>query len=409
MPHGWQLEKIETLCDRIQSGGTPLSSIKEYYSGDIPFVKIEDLTNSKKNLYSTNSKITSEGLKNSSAWLVPEDSLLYAMYGSIGSIAINKIPVATNQAILGIILDKQKADLEFIYYALSNAKNSLMYHAKQSTQANLTAKIVKEFEISVPSLQEQKSIASVLSTVDSGIQKSDEAIEKTERLKQGLMQRLLTKGLGHDRFVFREELGCEIPEEWEVVRLGKIAEINKESRDPAEKPDSSFMYIDIESVENGSGLIKGVKEVFGAAAPSRARRVVHTGDVIMSTVRPYLKAFALVPPEFDNQICSTGFAVLTTTEKTTPKYILYSLFSDNVIDQCNRMMVGGQYPALNSTQVSKINLPLPLVNEQERIAEILSSVDEKLSLEKKRRERLERIKKGLMDVLLSGKKRVSVN
>ena len=128
----------------------------------------------------------------------------------------------------------------------------------------------------------------------------------------------------------------------------------------------------------------------------------------MSTVRPYLKAFAIIPEEYDNQICSTGFAVLSCKKDINPKFLLYALFSISFIQQCNKMMVGGLYPALNISQVEKLMIPLPSLLEQQKIAEILTSVDKKLELERERKKKLIKIKTGLMNDLLTGKKRVNV-
>jgi len=194
----------------------------------------------------------------------------------------------------------------------------------------------------------------------------------------------------------------EVPKEWEVVRLGDIVEINRESKYlKREVPDGKFLYIDIESVEGGTGIIKTTKEILGKDAPSRARRVVHQNDVLMSTVRPYLKAFALVPKDYNNQICSTGFAVLSCKNEILPHYLIYTLFSKIVIDQCNKMMMGGQYPALNQSQVAKIEIPIPPLPEQRRIAEVLGTVDSAIQKVGGAIERTERLKRGLMQRLLS--------
>ena len=162
---------------------------------------------------------------------------------------------------------------------------------------------------------------------------------------------------------------------------GGVCEINQNSRNPAKEiPDKEFLYIDITSVESGTGEIKEIKKILGKNAPSRARRVIHQDDVIMSTVRPYLKAFAVIPPEYDNQICSTGFAVLSCNSGILPKFLLYALFSEVVIEQCNKMMIGAHYPALNNEQVSEIKIPLPPLPEQKRIVArieaLFSKIDE---------------------------------
>jgi len=407
IPKGWKVVKLKDICKKLKAGGTPSTSRKEFWNGNIPFVKIEDISSAEKYLTKTLTTISEEGLKNSAAWVVPKNSLLFAMYGSLGEVAITKIEVATNQAILGIIPNKD-IDVEFLYYWFLYFKPYWKKYAKPTTQANLTAEIVKNTKLPYPSEEERKTIVEILSTVDKAIQKVDEAIEKTERLKKGLMQRLLTKGIGHKEFKYSKELGCEIPKEWKVVRLKDICIINPEQIDPRiQMPNRIFLYIDISSVEEGR--IKEHKEILGKNAPVRARRVIHKNDVIMSTVRPYLKAFALVPEQYDGQICSTGFAVLRCNQnKINSYYLLYTLLSDKTIDQCKAMMVGGQYPALNQSQVENLKIPLPPLKEQQKIAEILSTVDKKLELEKKRKEKFERIKKGLMEVLLSGKVGVRV-
>jgi type I restriction enzyme S subunit len=188
---------------------------------------------------------------------------------------------------------------------------------------------------------------------------------------------------------------------WEITELKDVVDINPESRDPSQKPLEKFSYIDIDAVENGSGVINTVKELIGTDAPSRARRVVRTDDVIMSEVRPYLKAFALVPKKLNNQICSTGFAVLRSKRTIDPRYLLNVLFSNEVIDQCTRMMVGAQYPALNDSQVKKILVPLPPLPEQRRIATILAAVDDAIQRSRQAAAETERLKAGVMQELMT--------
>jgi len=192
IPKDWEVVKIVDACAKVKAGGTPLTSKKEYYNGDIPFVKIEDLANAQKYLKNTLITITKAGLENSSAWLVPPKSILLAMYGSIGAMAINEIPVATNQAILGIVPKEEKTDVEFIYYLLNFLTPHFARHAKQTTQANLTAEIVREFKIPIPPILEQRKIAEILSTVDKKLEFEKNEKAKLERIKQGLMDLLLT-------------------------------------------------------------------------------------------------------------------------------------------------------------------------------------------------------------------------
>jgi len=206
---------------------------------------------------------------------------------------------------------------------------------------------------------------------------------------------------GDQKFVY--ERVERIPTEWKVKELLEIANINKEYQDPIkEYPEKKFFYLDIDSVENGSGKIRGAKSTIGKEAPSRARRIIHYNDVIMSMVRPYLKAFAIIPREFDNQICSTGFAVISCDEKKVlPHYLLYALFTKSVMEQCNKMMVGGQYPALNQSQVLKIRILCPPLPEQKKIAEVLGTADKAIEKVNEAIEKTQRLKKGLMRRLLT--------
>jgi type I restriction enzyme S subunit len=221
----WKTEILNNLCTRIQSGGTPKSDKNEYYGGDIPFVTIEDITASDKYLFETKKSITEIGLKNSSAWIVPKNSLMYSIYATLGSPLINKIDAATNQAILNLMVDSKKVDNEYLYYFLLFLKNKIHRFSTQTTQSNLNAAIVKGFEIIIPQdLCEQFHIVKVLSTIDQAIGQTEKLIAKYQRIKTGLMQVLLTRGIddhvnirSKTTYKFVVKNGIEVPEEWDVV------------------------------------------------------------------------------------------------------------------------------------------------------------------------------------------------
>jgi type I restriction enzyme, S subunit len=192
IPEEWKIKKLEEISIKMQSGGTPLSTVKDYYNGDIPFVKVEDITNSRKYLIKTNTKITASGLKNSSAWIVPINSILYSMYASVGFLSINKVEVATNQAIINIIINNKIAQTEYIYYQLLFMKNRILKYIDQTTQKNLNAGKVRKFIIPIPRIEEQEKIIVILSSVDNYIDLCRTKKENLQVLKKGLMQQLLT-------------------------------------------------------------------------------------------------------------------------------------------------------------------------------------------------------------------------
>jgi type I restriction enzyme S subunit len=336
--------------------------------------------------------------------LLAEDGGSYGKFENTAYIMRGKFWVNNHAHILKAI--EGKTSNLFLKYALDFL--DLNPYIVGSTRKKLNQEQMREIRVPFPLIEEQKAIVGVLGVVDLAVAKAGEVIAKTERLKKGLMQELLTRGIGHEEYK-QTPIG-KTPKEWDVVKLKDIVEIDRESRDPSrEMPDKTFLYVDIDSVEGGTGKIRNPKRILGKEAPSRARRIIHENDVIMSTVRPYLKAFAIVPKEYDNQICSTGFAVLSCGDAVLPYFLLNVLFSSQTIAQCNRMMVGGQYPALNQSQVSEIEIPLPPLSEQQKIADIFSTMDKKLELERNEKERLERTKHGLMDLLLTGKIRIKVD
>ncbi|QRF75297.1 Type I restriction enzyme MjaXIP specificity protein [Thermoplasmatales archaeon] len=195
IPEEWGCVELgdPRITVKARAGGTPLRSVKEYYeNGTIPFVKIEDMVNSPKFIVKTTEFITEYGLRNSSSWLTPVDSILYSMYASYGKVSINKIPVATNQAILSLIPNESNVSVDFLYYELENKKDSLRPYLRTTTQDNLNANIVTKLCIALPPMAEQQKIAEILSTVDSKLELLRRKKEKLEVLKKGLMNHLLT-------------------------------------------------------------------------------------------------------------------------------------------------------------------------------------------------------------------------
>ena len=171
--------------------------------------------------------------------------------------------------------------------------------------------------------------------------------------------------LSGERYVAATAIAHAFP----VAALGDICEINPESLDPAKVFASrQFEYIDIAAIENETGNYLGSTQIIGIEAPSRARRKVQNLDVLLSTVRPNLRAFALLrnPPE--NAVASTGFAVLRAkSELVLPGYLIWLLRSEPCVNQMVAMSGKGAYPSINSSDVECITIPLPPLEVQHQI------------------------------------------
>lgn len=188
----WEVGKLSDVCQKMQTGGTPKTTNKKYYGGQIPFVKIADMTMSGKYLVETATTITEEGLRNSSAWLVSENNILYAMYASFGFVSINRVKVATSQAIMCISPKKNLIHLEYMFYILANLQNKIQKYVETGTQGNLNAKNMKSLQIPLPPLAEQEKIAEILSEADNEIMLLEQKLESLKSQKKGLMQKLLS-------------------------------------------------------------------------------------------------------------------------------------------------------------------------------------------------------------------------
>jgi len=191
IPKEWEIKTIEEISYKVKAGGTPRRKELKYWNGAIPFVTISDITNSRIYIYKTKEKISELGLNNSSAWLVPPNSLLVSMYATIGETAINKIEVATNQAILAII-PKPCFNVEFGAYVIKYYKKFLYNKNIQSTQKNVNKAILKNFKIPFPPLEEQKRIADILSTIDNKISIEENRKKYFEALFKTMLNKLMT-------------------------------------------------------------------------------------------------------------------------------------------------------------------------------------------------------------------------
>ncbi|MDP3726642.1 MAG: restriction endonuclease subunit S [bacterium] len=242
----------------------------------------------------------------------------------------------------------------------------------------------QNLEIALPPINEQQKIAEILGTVDQDITKTQEVIEATEKLKRGLTQQLFTHGIGHTKLK-ETEIG-EIPEQWEVVHLSKIIKLT------SGKGLSKNRFISGEfSVYGGNG-ISGTHNEYLLEKPT----------IIIGRVGEYCGAVHLTKPHSwvtDNALYIERY--ITEIEQLFLYYLL------NFLNLNQYAKVGGQ-PSISQDTVGRLQIGLPNITEQKEIAEILSAVDEKISVNKELKGKLTLLKKGLMQDLLSGNVRINV-
>ena len=157
---------------------------------------------------------------------------------------------------------------------------------------------------------------------------------------------------------------------WKTVKLGEVLD-KTENIDPTDFPEKEYDYIDVSSVSNKSFSIEETQRIKGKDAPSRARKLVRTNDVIFATIRPTLQRIAIIPELLDGQICSTGYLVLRPKEIISSRFIYYALMTDSFRSQMELLQKGSSYPAVTDGDVRNQLIPLPPLAEQKRIVALL--------------------------------------
>lgn len=235
---------------------------------------------------------------------------------------------------------------------------------------------LKDIPFLCPPIDEQRAIAAFLdretTRIDTLIEKKQRQIELLQEKRSALISHAVTKGLNPN--VKMKDSGIvwlgEIPEHWAVVRIKYVSSINDETLSETTYPDHEILYVDIGSVDAASGVQK--KELLQFEdAPSRARRKVRHGDVIVSTVRTYLRAIApIIEPE-DNLIVSTGFAVIRPRQGLDSGFAAYMLRAPYFVDAVVARSVGVSYPAINASDIGNLFVAIPPSPDQRAIAAFL--------------------------------------
>ncbi len=402
MMEGWKIKRIEEIA-KTTSGGTPSRTKKEFYNGEVLWVKSGELDDNY--IIDTEEKITQNAIKNSSAKLFPKETILMAMYGAtVGKTAILKKEATTNQAVCGILPNEDNFNNEFLRFQLIFKREDFLKQRYGGAQPNISQTIIKTFEVILPPLPEQRKIAHVLSTVQKAIEQQDNLIRTTTELKKALMQKLFTEGTRGEHQK-ETEIGL-VPESWEVVKIEKLI-LKTKIRYPGKEPDKEFIYVDVSSVSNEFFRIENTSKILGKEAPSRARKIIQDGDLIFATVRPTLKRIAKISQDYHNQICSTGYCVIKPDpDKLIQEYLYQYLQTDFFIEKIEKLQRGASYPAVRDSDVKGIYIPLPKLTEQKEIGITLNILDQRNNILISKKQTLTALFKTLLHELMTGQRRV---
>jgi type I restriction enzyme S subunit len=341
-----------------------------------------------------------------SEFLIRKPGIIVGRKGTIGAITWsdeNFWPIDTTYF---IEVKNKDIDLKWLYFKLIFLDLSRLNTATGTP--GLNRDLAYSQIIQLPLLNEQRAIAQVLFTVDEAIQKAEESIQKTERLKKGMMQRLLTRGIGHKKFK-ETEIG-RIPDGWEVEKLDNIAiEITDGSHfSPKEDKKGEYRIATVANIKENQIDIDSCKRISKENYNTLVKNGCkpNKGDILFSKDGTVGLTFTFRQNE--DIVLLSSIAIIRPKENLYPEYCAYVLKSQFVWRQIIGSKRGTGLRRIILKDLNGIKIPLPSLPEQQRIASILSAIDKKLELERSRKEKIERIKKGLMNDLLTGRKRVKL-
>ena len=384
MTEMWETKRTSDISSKITSGGTPSRKRADYFGGNIPWLTTKEVDFNR--IFGTEEKITSEGLDNSSAKMIEANSVIIAMYGATaGKVAVNKIPLTTNQACCNITLNPELADYRFVYFKFVDEYEKLLLSATGAAQQNLSVGTISDYEIVLPPLPEQKAIAAVLSSLDDKI----DLLQRQNATLEALAQTLF-------RQWFVEEAG----DNWEEKPLDEIADYLNGLACQKYPPENEGEMLPVLKIKDLRGGI--TEQSDWATSKVEEKYLVENGDVIFSW------SGSLMVKIWDGERCVLNQHLFKVTSKKFPKWF-YHLWT---VHHLNKFIAIAQSKAttmghIKRRDISSSMVLVPSDNEMEEMTHKVEPIFEKMILNNRQIRTLEKLRDTLLPKLMSGEVRVT--
>ena len=415
LPHGWTSRRFDQLGE-LCSGSTPSSSRTEFWDGATVWVTPTDLSRlNTPYLHDSAKHITERGLRNCSARLLPPDSIVLSSRAPIGYVAIPTVPFCTNQGCKSIALHNSYHS-EFVYYAVTAAVPRLKRLGEGTTFAEISKSSLAKAEVVLPiDKAEQAKIAEVLSTVDRAIEQSEALIAKQQRIKTGLMQDLLTRGIdehgnlrSEQTHKFKDSPLGRIPTEWESASLAVFVP-SAEYGISTSLGESGYPVLRMNNLLDGEAELSDLKFT---DTPVPEHLWLRDGDVLFNRTNSWEHVGRT--GIWRGQIESTTFASYLVRlnphpDKLLPEMLNFWLNWERIQIAMRRQATPAvQQVNINPTNLRSIPAAFPRnLDEQTAITVRISAVRELLNSYREHLYKLKSMKAGLMQDLLTGDRRVT--
>ncbi|PWX12333.1 restriction endonuclease subunit S [Clostridium perfringens] len=415
IPSEWKILRLDELAN-IKRGASPRPiSDSKWFTNEknVGWIRISDVTNTKKFLNATEQYLSEEGIAKSR--IVNKGDLIMSICATVGKpIILNMLACIHDGFVLFDNLNNNLINTQYLFYLLQKKEEEFKNMGQIGTQANLNTNIVGRTVISLPRLNEQEKIVKILSTVDKQIENTEKLIQKNQELKKGLMQQLLTKGIGHTEFK-KTEIG-NIPKVWKIVKLSEISAKYKNSivdgpfgsnLKTDDYTENGVLVMQSSYITNGKFELKDAKYISQDKANELERSKVKAGDILMAKIGANFGMAEIIPKDFQYGILSSNSLKIDLDSDVALNelyiYILKYYKDKKFID---KLASTTAQPALSLKEIKNLKVPLFSINEQKKIALILLKLDEKIEQYKNKKEKIKDIKKGLMQQLFTGNIRV---
>ncbi|MEH7277867.1 restriction endonuclease subunit S [Bacillus toyonensis] len=335
--------------------------------------------------------------------------ILFSVRAPVGDVNIANEECAIGRGLSAI--KSIKASQQYLYFFLQSYKKKWGKVQQGSTFEAVNKNDLAELNVFIPPLQEQKKIASILSSIDKAIEKTEAIIEQTEKVKKGLMQQFLKKGIGHTSFK-NTEIG-EIPEEWNLGTLKNYSEHITKGATPTtygfDWVEEGVLFLRNECVKETGLSLKGSSFISEEAHIAMKRSIINLGDILI-TITGNLGQCCIYDKGPQEANINQHIARIRIIDNTLyPQFVRYFLNSDFMRKKYELIKTGLAYPQLSLKQIQDIVIPIPSIEEQQQIVKILSNFEKKIEVEQISLTRLQNLKKGLMQSFFTGKVRVKVD
>ena len=415
IPEEWNIGSIDELTTFIKSGLS--RNLKDENVG-IPCIRSNNIVNGRINYNDLKYWFLKDDKgANIEDYILNDGDVLVNFINSMAQIGKTCIYRSNGRDaiyttnIFRVNFNKDKILNEYFYYfsQTDRYKKEIELITKPAVnQASFTTVDFKKIKLAIPIIKEQERIVSILSTVDEQIDNVDALIEKNKELKKGLMQTLLTKGIGHTKFK-KTEIG-EIPEEWTLVKIGDVAKFQAGyAFKSSDYVDNGVKLVKITNVQQKDLLWNDTDFLPEEFLNKYKEYSLEINDVIIAMTRPIISSgikICKVKKEDTPALLNQRVGRFITSENVNNKYLYQYCFSNYFINKVNELCSTTGQPNISSNQLESIMISLPSTEEQEKIGSILLNVDEKMEEYENKKQRLEELKKGLMQQLLTGNIRI---